>query len=154
VRTPSTSRTRSWIVAGSDISADALKKAAENSRLHKADVGFVRGDIVSCFADACADIVVANLPYISEKEFEKLPDEVRLFEPKQALLSGENGLGHIRQIVSDAPRVMRAGGYCILEVGDGQARICAEMFERNGFSASTAPDIYGKTRAVIGHWKK
>lgn len=141
-------------VTGSDISADSLKKAAENSRLHNADVSFVRGDTVSCFADACADIVVANLPYISEKEFENLPDEVRLFEPKQALLSGENGLGHIRKLVSDAPRVMRAGGYCILEVGDGQAQICAEMFEWNGFSASTASDIYGKTRAVTGHWKK
>ncbi len=142
-------------VTATDISADALEKAAENARLLGADVSFVLGDMVSCLADACADMVVANLPYISEKEYDGLPDEIRVFEPKNALLSGENGLEHIRKMVSDAPRVMRTGGHCIVEVGDGQAEKCAWFFERSGFSEiQTASDIHGRTRMVAGRWKK
>ncbi len=142
-------------VAAVDISAAALEKAAENRRAHKADIRLVLGDMVSCFADSCADIVIANLPYISEKEFGDLPEEVRDFEPKQALLSGEGGFEHIRKIVSSAPRIMRTGGCCIVEVGDGQAQRCAEFFLRSGFSdISTAADIHGKTRAVCGCRKR
>ncbi len=142
-------------VAASDISAAALKEARRNAHALGADISFILGDTLSCFGDGCTDMVISNPPYVSEKEFETLPEEVRGFEPALALLSGEDGFEHTRKIVLDAPRVMRAGGCCIVEVGDGQAQKCAGFFEKGGFSdISTLNDIHGKARVVTGIWKK
>ncbi|QMU55899.1 MAG: peptide chain release factor N(5)-glutamine methyltransferase [Candidatus Mycalebacterium zealandia] len=142
-------------VTAVDISPHALKKAEENARFHGADISFVCGDTLRNFEDNSADIIVSNPPYVSEEEFETLPDEIRIFEPKKALVSGEGGFEHIRKIVADAARVLRAGGWCVVEVGDGQAPGCVEIFEKNGFSGiSTTNDISGKPRAVEGIWKR
>ncbi len=142
-------------VTASDISARALEKAAQNARIHRAEVSFVTGDGLPCFEDSCADIVVSNPPYVSEEEFGNLPEEVRGFEPQEALLSGENGFAHIRKIICGSPRVLRTGGWCIIEVGDGQARKCSEIFRESGFSdISTAKDLCGKTRVVTANWKR
>ncbi|WP_462137575.1 peptide chain release factor N(5)-glutamine methyltransferase [Candidatus Mycalebacterium sp.] len=142
-------------VAAVDISQRALEKAEENARFHGADISFVCGDALWNFEDNSTDIIVSNPPYVSEEDFETLPDEIRDFEPKEALVSGEGGFEHIRKIVSDATRVLCAGGWCVVEVGDGQAHGCAEIFKENGFSGiSTTDDISGKPRAVEGIWKK
>ncbi|MCY4042961.1 MAG: peptide chain release factor N(5)-glutamine methyltransferase [Candidatus Dadabacteria bacterium] len=143
------------IVGASDISPEALEVAKRNARAHSANISFTPGDMLSPFEDNCADMVVSNPPYVSEREFEALPREVRDFEPEGALVSGENGFEHIRKVVSSAPRVLRNGGRCIVEVGEGQADGCAEIFRLCGFTrVTTARDLAGKTRTVAGYWKR
>ena len=143
------------VVCASDISPGALEVAKRNARAHSAAIGFEFGDILSPFKDNCADMVVSNPPYVSEREFEALPCEVRAFEPTGALVSGEDGFEHIRRVASSAPRVLRDGGRCVVEVGDGQADECSEIFRRCGFThITTARDLAGKTRTVAGLWKK
>lgn len=137
-----------------DTSPRALEKAEENARFHGAEVSFVCGDALSDFADNSADIIVSNPPYVSEEEFETLPDEIRNFEPKEALVSGKCGFESTEKIVRGAAGVLRSGGWCVVEAGDRQARGCAEIFEENGFSKISATcDISGKPRAVEGIWK-
>ena len=41
------------------------------------------------------DLAISNPPYIPKDIYEKLPKEVREFEPKIALLGGEDGLNHM-----------------------------------------------------------
>ncbi|MGI9558924.1 MAG: peptide chain release factor N(5)-glutamine methyltransferase [Thermodesulfobacteriota bacterium] len=142
-------------VTASDISPAAIEIARQNALFHGTEINFVIGDALSRFADGSADIIVSNPPYVPEQEFESLPDDVRVFEPREALVSGDDGFEHIRKIVADAPRVLGGGGVCVMETGDGQAEKCAEIFSKNGFSdISAADDIGGKTRVVSGTWKK
>ena len=142
-------------VCASDISPGALEVARANARRHLTKISFVLGDGLSCFEDGCADLVVSNPPYVSAREMEELPAEVGEFEPPGALFGGEDGFEHIRGIVSSSPRVLRKNGWCLIEVGEGQADGCAEIFKQNGFGdITTARDLAGKTRTVGGTWKK
>ena len=142
-------------VCAADISPEALEVAKRNARAHSASIRFCRGDMLSPFEDNCADMVVSNPPYVSEEEFETLPREIRDFEPKIALVSGNGGFEHLETVVRSAPRVLKNGGRCIVETGDGQADKCAEIFGRAGFTCiTTACDLAGKTRTVAGLWKR
>ena len=49
------------------------------------------------------DLVVANLPYVREDEWDGLPPEIRRYEPREALVSGADGLDAIRALVAAAP---------------------------------------------------
>lgn len=45
--------------------------------------------------------VLANLPYLSEKEFESISPEVASFEPKTALVSGKKGTELIEKLIKE-----------------------------------------------------
>ena len=61
------------------------------------------------------DLAISNPPYIPKDTYEKLPKEVKNFEPKVALLGGEDGLKHIRKIIQKAPLFLKEKGWLILE---------------------------------------
>jgi len=44
------------------------------------------------------DIIVCNPPYISVRDYEKLPAGVKNYEPQDALLVGKSGLEFLRKI--------------------------------------------------------
>lgn len=103
-----------------DISAAALAVAADNARRHGlADrVEFVACDL---FADPRAagpwDVVVSNPPYVREDEFDALPADVRLHEPKQALVAGPSGVEVITRLAAGAAERLVRGGWLVVEVG-------------------------------------
>ncbi len=66
------------------------------------DVHFVNADLADVVDPESLDAVVANLPYISTSDCEKLPQNVRDHEPRQALDGGPDGLTIIRSVVQDA----------------------------------------------------
>ena len=47
--------------------------------------------------------MVANLPYVADGELDSLAPEIRLFEPREALISGPDGLDSIRALLEEAP---------------------------------------------------
>ena len=47
-------------------------------------------------------LLVANLPYVPRAEWERLPREIKAFEPPDALLGGEDGLDLIRPLIRQA----------------------------------------------------
>jgi release factor glutamine methyltransferase len=55
------------------------------------------------------DIVVSNPPYISEKNYGSLPQEVRDFEPQRALLAGKTGLEIYQKILDEASGLFGSG---------------------------------------------
>jgi len=88
-------------VYGVDISSDALQVAEENAQrlgLIKRCV-FLHGDLTEplkvIFPPKVFDAVVANLPYVAEREWEQLAPEVRCFEPAVAFRGGPDGLSLI-----------------------------------------------------------
>lgn len=118
--------------AGVDISAGALQVARKNARRHGvADrLSLVQSDQFAALAErAQFSLVVSNPPYVPEPQMETLPPEVREYEPWPALVSGPDGLSHIRVLLRDAPLLLRTAGYLIFEIGFGQSEAVKDLVD-------------------------
>lgn len=147
--------TRGCGVFASDVSAAALSVARKNARAHGARIRFVRSDLLGSFAKSSFDIIISNPPYISEAEYAKLPEEISRYEPRTALLGGEDGLGCIRRIAAAATEALREGGFLLLEIGAGQAQSVEGIVRENGFSDIRFETDIGDIRRVVkATWKK
>jgi release factor glutamine methyltransferase len=118
---------------------------------------------------AAFDLIVANLPYVSEAEWGSLAPEVTEWEPREALLAGPEGLDAIRALLLGPDRIAPgesvaataaapgdgeagvAAGAIGFEVGAGQAPAVAAMLRDAGFGRiETRPDLAGIERVVLG----
>ncbi len=94
------------------------------------------------------DLVLANLPYVSEAEWGGLEPEVTEWEPREALLAGPDGLDVLRAAI---PAAAGVAPVLALEVGARQAAAACELAMEAGFGAvETRPDLAGIPRLVIG----
>lgn len=144
-------------IVATDISMESISVAKENAYYHEQSnrISFLRGDLLESFKNNSFDIVVSNPPYIKDEDYPDLEPEVRDFEPACALISGNGGLYHIENIISDSQRVLRDGGSCVLEVGYGQKEAVVRIFEEFGFKdISYSKDLNGIERVVKAKWKK
>jgi release factor glutamine methyltransferase len=99
------------------------------------------------------DCVVSNPPYIAEDEFGTLPDEVRKFEPRDALNGGPDGLDLVMRLLEEVPRWLAVGGWLVLEVGPDQAEKVAKLLEMVGYTDTlVTDDLAGRPRVVEGRW--
>jgi release factor glutamine methyltransferase len=114
-------------VSATDISQAALRIAQQNARTLNARVEFVACDLGSAFADGSVDLVVSNPPYIPARDRASLQPEVRDHEPALALFGGEDGLAIYRRLIPEAARLLRPGGWLMMELGDAVAvrEMCA-----------------------------
>ena len=105
------------------------------------------------------DLVLANLPYVEETAWPELQPEVTEWEPREALLSGPDGLDAIRALVAECGRRPAPAGKqeatspaaLALEVGDGQAEAVRELLREAGFGAvETRKDLARIERVVVG----
>jgi release factor glutamine methyltransferase len=94
------------------------------------------------------DLVVANLPYVSEREWGGLQPEVTEWEPREALLAGPDGLDVFRSVI---PALAPVAGTLALEIGQGQEAAVEELLRAAGCHAvESRPDLAGIERIVIG----
>ncbi|HEX6687841.1 MAG TPA: peptide chain release factor N(5)-glutamine methyltransferase [Solirubrobacterales bacterium] len=131
-----------------DTSAAALAVARANAeRLGFAD----RIEFVEAMLPPDVDgleLIVANLPYVAESEWEGLEPEVTRWEPREALLAGVDGLDVLRTAI---PAAAAAAPSLALEVGAGQAPAVSELLFEAGFAkVETRPDLAGIPRIVWG----
>jgi release factor glutamine methyltransferase len=132
-------------VTATDTSGEALAVARANAhRLGLEDrVRFVAGTLPP---EEDFELILANLPYVAAGDWPTLQPEVRDWEPREALLSGADGLDAIRALV---PRV--EVGTLALELGEGQAPAVRELLSESGFGAiETRRDLAGIERVVLG----
>ena len=73
------------------------------------------------------DLVVANLPYVREAEWESLAPEITRYEPREALVGGADGARGDRSPVPATVAALEPGASLALEVGAGQAGPVAEL---------------------------
>jgi release factor glutamine methyltransferase len=91
------------------------------------------------------DLVVSNPPYVLPDEFESLQPEIRLYEPRDALVG--DGIGE--EIARSARDVLRPGGWIVLEAADGRAEALASALRGLGYEdVTTTPDLAGRPRVV------
>ena len=137
-------------VVATDLYPDALDVARENARrLGLASrVRFVPGSL----ATGAFDLIVANLPYVTEREWRELAPELREWEPRGALTPGPTGLEAIESLLGELSVSPAASARAIgLEVGEGHASIVADLVRRAGFErVEVRTDLAGIERVVVG----
>jgi release factor glutamine methyltransferase len=135
-------------VYASDISEAALAVAVANAKVNNVKVDFRLGDLLEPFmSEESFDIIVANLPYISESEYQKLMPEVRKYEPLQALLAPGDGLDLYRRFLPQARELLYSKGCLLIEIGYTQGSRAAEMMQ--GFAeVRIKRDYSGKNRMI------
>jgi release factor glutamine methyltransferase len=145
-------------ITATDTSPAALAVARANAeRLGLASrVRFLAGSVPS---GEGFDLVLANLPYVEETAWPELQPEVTEWEPREALLSGPDGLDAIRALVAECGRRLppagrqraTSPGALALEVGEGQAEAVRGLLREAGFAAvETRKDLAGIERVVAG----
>ena len=110
---------RARLVA-TDLSPAALAVARENAARHGVAerIEFLECDLLSAPQAAGPwDVIVSNPPYVRDDEFDALPRDVRLHEPKGALVAGPTGVEVVARLAADAVGALAAGGWLVVEIG-------------------------------------
>jgi release factor glutamine methyltransferase len=135
-------------VIATDPSTGALAVAEENRTRLGLDerVELVQGELFAGLTGPF-DLVVANPPYVDPADFHTLEPEVRVYEPREALLA----TGVTEAIAGGAPEVLLPGGALALEVADNMAAAIATALAENGYEEVTITrDLAGRERIVDG----
>jgi release factor glutamine methyltransferase len=141
-------------VVAIDASMDALRVAQANAdRLGLDD----RVDVVSHGVASLrevgdgVDLLLANLPYVSEAEWEGLEPEIREYEPREALVAGQSGLEAIEALLAAVGGLERRPPTLALEIGAEQGEAVSRLVEAAGYSeVDVRRDLAGLERAVVG----
>ena len=147
-----------WEGIATDIDKNAIDIASRNflRSSKRANLKFICGHWWNPLEDLKGklDLVISNPPYIPRKNYEKLPIEVKNFEPKLALFGGEDGLQHIKEIIKFAPTYLKKKGWLILENHFDQGPHVQQLLCDNGFtSVEVLKDFSGIGRFTIGRYK-
>ena len=147
-----------WKGLATDIDINAIQVAQKNHKkiCSESNINFYCGNWWEPLINYSGriNLAISNPPYIPRSVYEKLPSSVKDFEPKIALYGGEDGLYHIQQIISEAPKFLVKGGWLILENHFDQSKKIKNLLRDYGFnSLKTINDTFGIGRFTIGRYK-
>lgn len=135
-----------------DCSARALELAEENAgaagvtarlELRQSD-WFQR-------VDGAFELIVANPPYLSSEEIGTADPEVVQFEPREALLGGEDGLDDLENIIDGCSQHLVDGGIVALETGAGHHESLLKRASARGLKhLQSVKDLDRRDRYLIG----
>lgn len=125
-------------VHASDISAAALEVAKRNAAGNGLEgrVQFYQGDLFASLPvgmRGAIHMILSNPPYISTREYDELPPEVKEHEPRLALLADEEGTCFHYRILEEAADWLAPGGWVILEGGAPQMSLLKERALKTGY---------------------
>lgn len=136
------------------VAVELDEKAASLLRNNAAAYGVLLDVVIGDVSDEgiasrlpTADLVVANPPYVETAVIPTLPAEVRDWEPRAALDGGEDGLSFYPVIADLAAKILRAGGFALVEIGETQGESVSDIFAAVG-DAEVGHDLAGRDRYV------
>jgi release factor glutamine methyltransferase len=139
-----------WRITATDRSPQALAVARDNARRLKLTVDYQAGDWFDAVRGRHFDLIISNPPYIANDDEHLSQGDVR-FEPRSALVAGQDGLDDVRRILQDAPAHLSPGGYLMLEHGFDQGDAVRRLLQDQGFSqVDTLQDLAGHDRITLG----
>lgn len=139
-----------------DISEDALRLAEKNARKNNVfeRAEFLKIDILSDYPNTTFDYIVSNPPYIRPEVIEGLDEQVKKFEPYEALYGGDDGLKFYRRITGISEYILKENGLLAYEIGYDQAGAVKEIMRNCGFAQiEIIKDLCGNDRVVAGKRK-
>ena len=139
---------------GSDLSTRALTVAEGNAQRLGIAAEFIESDLFNDISGRFL-MILSNPPYIRSSEIAGLQDEVRLYDPVEALDGRADGLYFYRRIIAESPAYLEDGGYLLFEIGHDQAADVTEMLRGQGFDEiRVKKDLAGLDRVVYGRYIK
>lgn len=111
-------RIRNYELFGVDISAKALQIAKHNARQHAVEkkIKFHKGSLLNPLlknktfnleysGQNSKIIILANLPYLSQKIYSAAAIDVKKYEPRSALFSAKHGLAHYEKLLQQIKQI-------------------------------------------------
>ena len=126
-------RSRSTVTA-LDVSPPALRLVKKNIARFglQQRIKVLKADLFPKGAELF-QMIIANPPYLSQKEWRALPPSIKLFEPRAALEAGPTGTEALERVIAGAPGYLAPGGHLLLEIGRGQLRAVRAFLQNAGF---------------------
>ncbi len=135
-----------WNIVALEKSCNALALAESNFRINEANhIRLIASDLLAHWHDP-SDAIVANLPYLDEREMRELAPEVK-HEPECALSGGVDGSDIILSLIAQAKGRCRR---IYLETGIAHTAKVALALEQAGFLPAILHDYTGRPRFVFG----
>jgi len=134
-------------------SADAAALARENVKRVAAatPVEIREGNLLAPLVDKGERyrVIVSNPPYLSAADYADLDRSVADFEPRQALVSGADGLEATRAILAGAAALLEPGGLLALEIDERRADAIRALAREYGWEVETRDDLFGRARYAL-----
>jgi release factor glutamine methyltransferase len=148
----------SLAVEGSFDRVIAVERSAEAAALARENVALVapsvpvdvrEGDLLGPLAGERCRLIVSNPPYLTAQEYAELDPGVRAFEPREALVSGADGLEATRALLATARSLLERGGLLALEIDERRASMVEELARAHGWRPSIHRDLFGRERYLL-----
>jgi release factor glutamine methyltransferase len=141
-------------VTSIDKSKEALGLASENAGITQTEkqIQFIELDFLTLKENSFGkkfDIIVSNPPYVSGLAFKDLAEDIKGFEPFEALSNGADGLAFFKRISESVHLLLNSGGWVFVETSFDQARDVERIFLEGGASSvQTKKDLSNIDRVV------
>jgi len=138
------------MIAGLDISEEALVVAKENAKQLNAEISWMQENILdTTYLPNKFDIIVSNPPYIPFKENVNMQVQVKNFEPSIALfVTNEDPLIFYRTIARLGKQYLNPNGQLFFEMHYDQGKALLALFDEMGYHAELRQDMFGKDRML------
>jgi release factor glutamine methyltransferase len=138
-----------------DLSTPALEVARKNARDHNVldRIQFLTADLLAPLNSSRmvgkVDCIACNPPYVAEVDFPGLQREVREWEPKLALVAGNDGLSIYGRLIPQALFLLKERGHLIFEIGYSMGHKVSRLFGPGWHGVTVQEDYSGIPRVVV-----
>jgi len=149
----------SLAVEGSFDRVIAVERSPQAAALARENVALVRprtpveireGDLLAPLSGLRYRAIVANPPYLTEDEYAELAPSVREFEPREALVSGPDGLAASRALLEGAAALLEPGGVLALEIDERRSDAIRALAHQFGWARiDVHDDLFGRPRYAL-----
>ena len=140
-------------ISALDISPEALEVARNNARANNVEVHFIKADIRTTEnLEQRFDLVVSNPPYVRLSERNEMRNNVKRFEPSQALfVPDEAPLLYYKILTKFGRANLETGGMLFLEINQYLGKDVLLLLREQGYeNVELRKDIFGQDRMVKG----
>jgi release factor glutamine methyltransferase len=134
-------------------SADAAALARENVKRVAAatPVEIREGHLLAPLVDEGDRyrVIVSNPPYLTDREYAELDAAVSDFEPREALVSGSDGLDATRSLFAGAAALLEPGGLLAIEIDERRADAIRALAREHGWNVEIHADLFGCPRYAL-----
>ena len=108
------------------------------------------GDLFAPLAGSRFRAIVSNPPYLTEDEYDALDESVKAFEPREALVSGPDGLDATRVLLAGAAALLEPDGVLALEIDERRGDAVRALAHAHGWTRiEIHDDMFGRPRYVV-----